>query len=160
MSFFFSSDFPKVKKNFSVAIVHAEYNEELVQRILEHTFKGLKKCGVAEEAIEIFSVPGALELPFMIKKVMATGDFDGVIALGVVIRGETLHFELVANEASRGLMELNLHGQIPVICGLLCTENEEQVKARFEKGIEFAKSLVQMMNLNLEFENEEEPLSF
>ncbi len=137
-----------------MAIVHAKYNEEMVEKILESCWKGLKKCGVSEEAMEMFSVPGALELPFAVKKVLETGDFDGVIALGVVIRGETYHFDLVANESARGLMDLNLKGEIPVICGVLCTENAEQVRARFEKGLEFAKSLVEMMNLNSDFSGE------
>ena len=156
MSFFFSSDYPKALRPFSVAIVHAEFNAPLMEKLLEQTLKGLKKCGIAEAAIEVVAVPGSLEIPFLARKLMETGDFDGIIALGIVIRGETYHFELVATETVRGIMELNLEGNIPVISGILAVENEAQAVARLEKGLEFAKGLVQMMNLNSGFEIPEE----
>lgn len=155
MSFFFSSDFPKAEKAFSVAIVRTEFNEAFVDKLLEITLKSLKKCGIPEEAVEIFSVPGALEIPFLSQKVMQTGDFDGIICLGLVLRGETYHFEIVANEAARGIMELNLEGNIPLINGVLTVNTEEQASARLEKGVDFAKALVNMMNLNQRFLPEE-----
>lgn len=154
MSFFFSSNIPKAQKPFSVAIVRSEFNADLTERLLDETIKGLRKCDINENAIEVFDVPGALEIPFAAQKIMQTGDFDGIIALGVVIRGETYHFELVANESTRGITELNLEGSIPIICGILTTENEAQALARIPKGFEFAKSLVQMMNLSLTLLND------
>ncbi len=150
MSLFSFSNFPKALQPFSVAIVRTEFNEELVDKLADVTIKGLKKCSVSAEAMEVFTVPGALEIPFSVKRIMDTGDFDGIIALGVVIQGETRHFEIVTNESARGVMELNLEGTIPIINGILAVNNPEQAIERLEKGYDFSSSLTQMMNMNEE----------
>ncbi|MBI5415027.1 6,7-dimethyl-8-ribityllumazine synthase [Candidatus Peregrinibacteria bacterium] len=147
MSFFFSNSFPQAQNPYSVAIIRSEFNETLTAKLLSYAEKGFKKCGIPEDLIEIFSVPGALEIPFATKKILDTGNFDGILALGIVIRGETYHFELVANESARGILELSMEGSIPIINGILTTENEVQITQRLEKGMEFAASLVKMMNL-------------
>ena len=155
MSFFFSSDFPKAEKPFSVAIVHAEFNAPLVEKLLENTIKGLKKCGIAETAVEVVSVPGSLEIPFLAKKLLETGDFDGIIALGIIIRGETYHFEIVAEESARALMDLTLDG-FAVGNGILTVENEAQAIVRatpdqLDKGGGAAKAAIAMMALKERF---------
>ncbi len=156
MSIFFRSDHPQADKPFSVAIVRAEYNDDYVAKLLEYAIKGLSQCGIDKKAIEIVSVPGCLEIPFAAKKLMDTADFDGIIALGVVLRGETHHFEIVAQESARGIMDLNSKGEIPVICGILAVNTEAQADERLTKGTEFAHALVSMMNLSSSLAREQE----
>lgn len=153
MSFFFSSDWPRAEKPYSVAIIRAEFHDDLTTKLLENTLKGLRKCNISEGAIEIFEVPGALETAFAARKILDTNDFDGILVLGLVLRGETYHFEVVSNESARALTELNLEANIPVVNGILTLEAVEQFAPRLEKGMEFAKTLVRMMNFTSIFES-------
>ncbi len=113
-----------------IAVVASRFNEDLCQALLDGAVDALKKSGVAEEAISIFRVAGAFELPLTLQSLANTELFDGAVALGVIIRGETAHFEYVAGETSRGVMDVMLKTGLPVGFGLLTTENEQQAKDR------------------------------
>ncbi|MBS0338865.1 MAG: 6,7-dimethyl-8-ribityllumazine synthase, partial [Proteobacteria bacterium] len=92
-------------------------------------------------------VPGALEIPMALQWLAQSGRFDALVALGVVIRGETYHFEIVSNESSRGVMEVQIETGIPVANGILTTEDEAQTEARIGKGAEAARVAVEMARL-------------
>ncbi len=146
------SEFPQLlSPNARVCIVAAEFNDRFVEPLLEQTLRGLKRCGVEEDNIDVVDVPGSYELPFACRKAALCGQYDSVIALGVVIRGETIHFELVAEKAAEGIMNINFKAPNPVIFGVLACDTPEQVEARIELGLEFAKAAVKMMNFDADF---------
>ena len=96
------------------------------------------------------TVPGALEIPFALQKLVETGEFDGLVALGAVIRGETYHFELVSNESAAGITRICLESGLPIANGILTCDTDEQAQARVEvKGADCAKAVVEMANLAL-----------
>ena len=113
-----------------VAVVAARFNDLITSRLREGCLEGLRRHGVRDEDVTAAEVPGARELPVACKALAQSGRFDVVIALGCVIRGETVHFELVANEASRGLGQAAVETGVPVIFGVLATENLEQALDR------------------------------
>lgn len=147
MSNWKNTNIPQAKKNTRIAIVAAKFNEEYVNILLENTKKGLLECEIEEKNINIVRVPGAFEVPFACKKLMNEKKYDAIIALGIIIRGETIHFELVANETARGIMKLNTKEKIPVLFGVLACENKKQVEARLELGHDFAVSTVEMIHI-------------
>ncbi len=130
-----------------VAIVASRFNEALCNRMLKGTEAELAGLGVRGSDIEVVRVPGALEIPVALQWLAQTGRFDALIALGVVIRGETYHFDLVSNESSRGVMEVQLETGVPVANGIITTENEAQAEARIGKGGEAARVAVEMARL-------------
>jgi 6,7-dimethyl-8-ribityllumazine synthase len=115
-------------KGLSFAIVVARFNSGITEKLLDGAREALSQAGAA--STQVFSVPGAFELPFAAKKLAARGGFHAVIALGAVIRGETPHFDYVAGEAARGLQQVGLDTGIPVIFGVLTTDTREQAEAR------------------------------
>jgi 6,7-dimethyl-8-ribityllumazine synthase len=131
-----------------VGIVLSRFNAEIGERLLESALRALAESGVAESAISIAPVPGALEAPLALQRMAQTGDYDALIALGAVIRGETYHFEIVANESASGLSGVQLEFGIPIGNGILTTETDEQARARAEtKGREAALAALEMANL-------------
>jgi 6,7-dimethyl-8-ribityllumazine synthase len=130
-----------------VALVASRFNENFCTRLLEGARAELIKLGVSASAIEVVRVPGALEIPVALQWLSQTSRFDALIALGVVIRGETYHFDLVANESSRGVMEVQLESGIPVANAIITTEDEAQAEARIGKGAEAARVAVEMARL-------------
>ncbi len=142
---FWRGDFPTAHESFRVALVVAEFNSDFTDALLESTIRGLLKCGILEENISPFSVPGSFELPFAAQKLTAK-NFESIIVLGCIIRGETVHFDLVAENCASGIMRVNLESDIPVIFGVLAVETAEQAAERISLGSEFAKSAVKMMN--------------
>jgi len=104
--------------------------------------QGLKKYRVPKP--KIYRVPGSLELPFAALKIAKKKKYDVIIALGIVIRGETKHFDLVVQNTYQGLMEVALNEEVPIIFGVLAVENEKQASARLNKGKEFAQAAVEM----------------
>lgn len=131
-------------KKLKIAIVLPYFNEELGLELLENTKKELLKNDIQEKNISLTRVAGALELPFACKKI-ALKKPDAIIALGIVIRGETSHFDLVTETAHQGLMKVQLKELVPVIFGILACENLKQVKDRISskglnKGQEFAQA--------------------
>ncbi len=140
-----------------MAIVASRYNEDICERLLKGALDALKQCGVAEENIKVFRVPGAFELPLVLQAVANTESYDAAVALGVVIRGETSHYDYVAGEAAKGVREVMLKTGLPVGFGLLTTENEEQALARAggvhgNKGHEAAVVALEMVTLLKEIE--------
>ena len=129
-----------------VGIVRSRFNEEIGVVMLEACRKRLAELRVI--APTVVSVPGALEAPLALQKLANTEKYDALIALGAVIRGETRHFEIVADESASGLMQVQLDAGIPVANGILTTDTEEQAQARAtQKGKDCAEVAVEMANL-------------
>ena len=140
-----------------IGIVVARFNEYAGRGEFESCLDELKKLGVLEEDVTKVSVPGALEIPFALQKFAQTDEYDALIALGAVIRGETYHFELVSNESGAGISRIALDYDIPVANGVLTTENDEQCEERIDmKGRDCARCAVEMANLAKEFVSEED----
>src|ERR1700730_17662342 len=110
------------------AIVVARFNSAITEKLLAGAREALTKAGAKSQ--EVFYVPGAFELPFAAKKLAERGDFESIVALGAVIRGDTPHFDYVAGEAARGLQQAALETGIPIAFGILTTDNQEQAEAR------------------------------
>lgn len=136
-----------------VGIVQARFNEKVCQGLLEACVAELRRLGVEDEDILHVTVPGALEVPLALKKMADTNQFDALIALGAVIRGETYHFELVSNESGAGITRVGLDAGIPIANAILTTENDEQAEVRMaEKGADAARVAIEMANLALALE--------
>ena len=133
-----------------IGIVQARFNEWAGRALYEACLDELITLGVDEDDITHVTVPGALEVPVVLARLAATEDFDALIALGCVIRGETYHFEVVSNESARGVAQVALGSGVPVANGIITTENDEQARARVgEKGRDAARVAVEMANLVL-----------
>ncbi len=131
-----------------VGIVRSRFNERVGLAMLDSCAKRLGELSVAAEAITVVTVPGALEVPLALQKLAATGGFQALIALGAVIRGETYHFEIVANESAAGIAAVALDSGIPIANGILTTESDAQADSRInEKGRDCADAAVEMANL-------------
>ena len=140
-------------KGLRVGIVWSRFNEELVRQLLTACDKQLVELGVAAEDIHVVSVPGALEIPLALQTLaferrgLAGRRYDALVALGCVVRGETFHFEIVATESARGILDVQLETGIPIANGVLTTENDAQAVARAPvKGAEAARVAVEMAN--------------
>lgn len=133
-----------------IGVVQARFNEWAGRALAEACMNELITLGVDEDDITHVTVPGALEIPVALARLAATEDFDALIALGCVIRGETYHFEVVSNESARGVAQVSLSYGVPVANGIITTENDEQARARVgEKGRDAARVAVEMANLLL-----------
>ncbi len=137
-----------------VAIVWSRFNEEIVRELVTACDRQLVELGVSAEHIDSVSVPGALEIPLALQALalerrgLGSMRYDALVALGAVIRGETFHFEIVAGESARGILDVQLETGVPIANGVLTTENEEQAKARAKvKGAEAARVAVEMANM-------------
>jgi len=131
-----------------VGIVLSRFNQGYGDLMLAGALRALKEAGVAERSITIATVPGALETPLALQRYAQSGDYDALVALGAVIRGETYHFEIVANESARGVAEVQLEFGIPIGNGILTTDTEEQALTRAEaKGFEAAQAALELANL-------------
>jgi 6,7-dimethyl-8-ribityllumazine synthase len=131
-----------------VGIVMSRFNTAVGEGLLSSCTAALLKHGVAAADLRIVSVPGALEAPLALQKMAQSGDYDALIALGAVIRGETYHFEIVSNESSSGIASVQLETGVPIANGILTTENDDQALARMmEKGADCALAAIEMANL-------------
>lgn len=131
-----------------IGIVQARFNEDVCHGLLSACLAELKHLGVEDQDVLHVTVPGALEIPLALQKMAETGQFDALIALGAVIRGETYHFELVSNESGAGITRVGLDFGLPIANAVLTTENDEQAEARMaEKGADAARVAVEMANL-------------
>ena len=125
------------------AIVTARFYKELTDGLLDGARRALRDCGVADESVDAFDVPGCFELPLAAFNLIEREQYDGIVALGVVIRGDTPHFDYVAGQCARGIMDVQLATGTPIGFGVLTTENFEQAEeradpARGDKGYEAA----------------------
>ncbi|HTY02997.1 MAG TPA: 6,7-dimethyl-8-ribityllumazine synthase [Rhodocyclaceae bacterium] len=129
-----------------VGIVMARFNETIGEGLLSGCCQELRRLGVAETTLA--TVPGALEIPLALQTMAGSGRYDALVAIGCVIRGETYHFEIVANESARGVTEVQLATGVPIANAVLTTENDEQAEVRMhQKGMEAAQCAVEMANL-------------
>jgi 6,7-dimethyl-8-ribityllumazine synthase len=135
-------------EGLSIGIVRARFNDELTSALAQACITELLALGVDEGDIRHVTVPGALEVPVALKALAETGDHDALVALGCIIRGETYHFELVANESGAGVTRVALDGGLPIANAILTVEDEAQAWARAEdKGRDAARVAVEMANL-------------
>ena len=146
-----------VAKGMRVGIVAARFNEFITSKLLSGAMDGLIRHDVQEEDIHVAWVPGAFEIPLIASKMAGSGKYDAVICLGAVIRGSTSHYDYVCNEVSKGIAAVGLDSGIPVLFGVLTTENIEQAIERAgtkagNKGYDCALSAIEMVNLIREIE--------
>ncbi|MBN6188518.1 6,7-dimethyl-8-ribityllumazine synthase [Aneurinibacillus sp. BA2021] len=139
-----------------IGIVVGRFNEFITGKLLSGALDALKRHGVEEEDVEVAWVPGAFELPLIVKKMAESGTYDAVIALGTVIRGATPHFDYVCNEAAKGIASIGLSTGVPSIFGVLTTDTIEQAIERAgtkagNKGWEAAAAAIEMANLSKSF---------
>jgi 6,7-dimethyl-8-ribityllumazine synthase len=131
-----------------IGIVMGRFNIDVGDGLLSACTAGLAKHGVAQKDMRIVTVPGALEIPLTLKAMAQSGKYDALIALGAVIRGETYHFEIVSNESSRGITEVQLATGVPIANGILTTEDDDQAEVRMaQKGLDCAIAAIEMARL-------------
>lgn len=146
-----------VTKDIRVGIVVARFNEFISSKLLSGAMDGLLRHDVKEEDIHVAWVPGAFEIPLIASKMAKSGKYDAVICLGAVIRGSTTHYDYVCSEVSKGIAAVSLSSDIPVMFGVLTTENIEQAIERAgtkagNKGYDCALGAIEMVNLIREIE--------
>lgn len=142
-----------------IGIVQSRFNEDVCHGLLASCLAELSRLGVDDDDILHVVVPGALEIPLALQLMAETEQFDALIALGAVIRGETYHFELVANESAAGISRIALDLGIPIANAVLTTENDEQAEARMAtKGADAARVAVEMANLAIALDELVEPV--
>ena len=139
-------------ENIKIAIVAGRFNEFITSKLVGGALDVLKRNDVSEENIDIAWVPGAFEIPLITKKLANTGKYDAIIALGAVIKGSTPHFDYVCAEVSKGVAQISLQTDLPVIFGVLTTNNIEEAIERAgtktgNKGADAAFSAIEMINL-------------
>ena len=141
-----------VSQNIRVGIVAARFNEFIVNKLVGGAMDALLRHDVREEDIDLAWVPGAFEIPLIAKKMAESGKYDAAICLGAVIRGATSHYDLVCNEAAKGIAHVSLDSGVPVLFGVVTTENIEQAIERAgskagNKGYDSAMAAIEMVNL-------------
>ena len=141
-----------VSEKIRIGIVAARFNEFITSKLLGGAVDCLKRHGVSEEDMEVAWVPGAFEIPLIASKMAGCGKYDAVICLGAVIRGSTTHYDYVSSEVSKGIAQVSLSSGIPVMFGVLTTENIEQAIERAgtkagNKGFDCATGAIEMVNL-------------
>lgn len=147
-----------VSNNMRVGIIAARFNEFITSKLLGGAIDCLNRHGVPEDQVHIAWVPGAFEIPLIASKMANTGKYDAIICLGAVIRGSTTHYDYVCSEVSKGIASVSLKSDIPVMFGVITTENIEQAIERAgtkagNKGYEAAISAIEMVNLIKEIES-------
>jgi 6,7-dimethyl-8-ribityllumazine synthase len=131
-----------------IGIAMARFNRDVGEGLLSGCCQELRRLGVAPECVTLVTVPGALELPLVLQTMARSGRHDALVALGCVIRGETYHFEIVANESARGIIDVQHATGIPIANAVLTVENDDQAEVRMhQKGVEAAQCAVEVANL-------------
>lgn len=146
-----------VASNVKIGIVVARFNDFITSKLLGGAIDGLKRHDVPEDNIDVAWVPGAFEIPLIASKMAKSGKYDAVLCLGAVIRGATSHYDYVCSEVSKGIAQVSLNSEIPVMFGVLTTDNIEQAIERAgskagNKGFECATGAIEMINLIREIE--------
>lgn len=147
-----------IPKDIRVGIIVARFNEFITNKLLGGAIDGLKRHNISDDNIDVAWVPGAFEIPLIASKMAKSGKYDAVICLGAVIRGSTSHYDLVCNECAKGIAQVSMNSDIPVMFGVITTENIEQAIERAgskagNKGYECALGAIEMINLIHEIEN-------
>ena len=146
-----------VSKEIRVGIVAARFNEFITSKLLAGALDCLKRHDIADDTIDVAWVPGSFEIPTIASRMAKTKRYDVIICLGAIIRGNTTHYDLVCAEVTKGIASISLEGDIPVIFGILTTENIEQAIERAgtkagNKGYDAAMAAIEMVNLIYEIE--------
>lgn len=141
---------PKIAKAFRIAIVRTDYHNELNNNLEKHARATLTANGVEETNIKTFSVPGAWEIPLMAQKAAKSQKFDAIITFGIIIKGETHHFDMIAGEVGSALMQLSLDYSLPIALEILAVYEKKHAEARagdneYNKGIEGATAVLKML---------------
>ena len=141
-----------INYGIKIGIVAARFNEFITSKLLGGAMDGLMRHGIAEDDVEVAWVPGAFEIPLIAAKMAESKKYDAVICLGAVIRGDTSHYEYVSNEVTKGIAQVSLATGIPILFGILTTENLEQAIERAgskqgNKGFDWAVSAIETVNL-------------
>ena len=141
-----------VASNIKIGIVVSRFNDFITNKVLDGALDGLTRHGVAESDVDVAYVPGAFEIPLVVSKLAKSKKYDAIICLGAVIRGSTSHYDYVCNEVSKGVAQVSLSEGLPVIFGVLTTENIEQAIERAgtksgNKGYDCALSAIETVNL-------------
>ncbi|WP_278589175.1 6,7-dimethyl-8-ribityllumazine synthase [Limosilactobacillus pontis] len=139
--------------DMKIAVVVADFNDTVTRQLKDGAVNTLIKFGLSSDQINVYHVPGAFEIPFTVKRLLASGKFDGIMTLGAVIKGDTDHYDLICQNVTSAIMQLNLQGEVPVTFGLLTTDNIEQAMQRAglkmgNEGASTAQSLLEMVSLN------------
>ena len=150
MATYIEGDLQAVGKKFGIIV--SRFNSFVSERLLEGALDTLLRSGAEDGAIDVIRVPGAFEIPIMAQKMAKSGGYDAIICLGAVIRGATSHYDLVANEAAKGVAQVGLETGVPAIFGVLTTDTIEQAIERAgskagNKGSEAALAAIEMINL-------------
>jgi len=131
-----------------VGVVLSRFNPEIGERLLDGALRALREAKVKDDDVLLVTVPGALETPLALQRLAQTGDYDALVALGAVVRGETYHFEIVANESASGISSVVLQFGIPVGNGILTTDTDEQALARADgKGYDAVQAALELATL-------------
>lgn len=142
--------YDKSNQKLKVAIIRSNYHQKLTKSLEKACKEQLVAYGVKERNIVTFEAPGSWEIPLIAKKLAETKKFDGIIAFGVILKGETYHFEMIANECTRALMDISLRFNIPITFEVLAVYNLKQAEKRstgkYNKGIEAAKTVLESIN--------------
>ncbi len=143
------------RSSYRLRIIYSLFNGKYTETLLADSCSELELYGIESPQVQITKVPGALEIPFVISRRSVYENCDGILALGCILRGETYHFEIVANESARGIQEASFTKNIPCINGILTVDNEAQAFERsVSKGRSFAKTLIYMVDLSKSLEQE------
>ena len=143
---------PQSDKPVRIGIVVARFNEFITSKLLSGAQDGLRRHGVADSDIDVAWVPGSFEIPIVAKRMVNTGRYDAVICLGAIIRGSTSHYDLVCNETAKGIAQVSLNTDVPVLFGVITTEKIEQAIERAgtkagNKGFDCALGALEMIDV-------------
>lgn len=146
---------------FSFAIVASRWNEFISTRLVDGALDGLERLGAVQDRVAVYRVPGAFEIPLLALRLAESEEFDAVICLGTIIRGQTPHFEYIANEVARGIADASLETGVPIVFGIVTADNVDQAIDRAgvklgNKGFEAAMTAVELVNLYKELSKSDE----
>jgi 6,7-dimethyl-8-ribityllumazine synthase len=139
-------------EGFRFALIASRWNDFITSRLVEGALDALERLGVTEESVALYKVPGSFEIPLLALKLAAAGEYDAVICLGTIIRGQTPHFEYIAGEVTKGIAQAGMQTGVPVVYGIVTADTLEQAIDRAgvksgNKGFEAALSAVELVNL-------------
>ena len=151
-------------RGFRFALIVSRYNAFITDRLLAGALEALREGELEDKDLDVYRIPGSFEIPQMARRVAETGWYDAIICLGALLRGETLHFELISNECARGIQEVAADYAIPVTFGVITADTLDQATARAgsksdNKGWESARAAIEMARLYRRLEEEEDSLS-
>jgi len=141
-----------LSKGFKIAIIVSRFNNFYSERLVEGALDAIKRTDGKKENVDIYRVPGSFEIPMLASKLVESGNYDGIITLGAIIRGETPHFDYVASEVTKGIAKVGLESNIPVSYGIITADTLDQATDRAgtkmgNKGFEAAMAVIEMINL-------------